>query len=194
MSQSQLLERVVAGLRGRDLPFMLTGSYVSSYFGEPRATHDIDFVVQLRKRDVPALAEIFCEPDFYFDPDAAAEAIAREGMVNAIHLDTGVKIDFWILRSHPFDREHFSRRMPATIAGVEVDASSPEDVIVQKLRWAVESGGSQKQFTDALRVYEMQAARLDLRYIRNWIAELGVQELWERLLREARPLEAPPPE
>jgi len=37
----------------------------------------------------------------------------------------------------------------------EIWVSSPEDTILAKLRWANLSGGSEKQFIDALRVYEV---------------------------------------
>jgi hypothetical protein len=57
-----------------------------------------------------------------------------------------------------------------------------------KLRWAELSGGSQKQFTDALRVYEVQHSVLDLDYLDNWARRLGVEPLWQRLRAEATPL------
>ncbi len=39
--------------------------------------------------------------------------------------------------------------------------------ILAKLRWAKLSGGSEKQFTDALRVFEVQAGELDLDYLED---------------------------
>jgi hypothetical protein len=57
-----------------------------------------------------------------------------------------------------------------------------------KLRWAKLSGGSQKQFTDALRVYEIQHGVLDLAYLNEWASRLGVESLWQQLRGEATPL------
>ena len=57
-----------------------------------------------------------------------------------------------------------------------------------KLKWAKASGGSEKQFGDALRVFEVQAGRLDLAYIQHWVRELDVPELWQRLVDEAEPV------
>jgi hypothetical protein len=57
-----------------------------------------------------------------------------------------------------------------------------------KLRWARLSGGSEKQFTDALRVYEVQYTNLDTNYIEEWATALQVNELWEELKQEAKPL------
>jgi hypothetical protein len=66
------------------------------------------------------------------------------------------------------------------------------DVVVNaalmKLRWAILAGGSEKQFTDALRVYEVQHGVLDLEYLNEWAARIGVEALWRRLCDEAMPL------
>jgi len=64
--------------------------------------------------------------------------------------------------------------------------SSPEDTILAKLRWAKLSGGSEKQFRDALRVYEVQHPNLDLVYLQQWALQLSVSYLWARLRNEAQ--------
>jgi hypothetical protein len=66
-----------------------------------------------------------------------------------------------------------------------MQVSSPEDTILAKLRWAKLSGGSEKQFTDALRVYEVQFGKLDLEYLDRWVKKLDVQSLWKQLKEEA---------
>jgi hypothetical protein len=73
--------------------------------------------------------------------------------------------------------------------GARVSFSRPEDTILMKLRWAAMLGGSEKQFTDALRVYEVQHGRLDERYVDRWAATLDVREAMARLRAEARPIE-----
>lgn len=40
-----------------------------------------------------------------------------------------------------------------------------------KLKWARMSGGSEKQFIDALRVYEVQHGLLDQSYLDAWAAQ-----------------------
>jgi len=53
------------------------------------------------------------------------------------------------------------------------------------LRWAKLSGGSEKQFTDALRVYEVQYGKLDINYLEQWVKKLNIESLWKRLVNEA---------
>ena len=86
-------------------------------------------------------------------------------MFNLLDTTEGDKVDFWILTNEPFDQSRFSRKQSEKIFGLPMNISSPEDTIVMKLHWANLSGGSEKQFTDALRVYEVQYGNLDLNYI-----------------------------
>jgi len=48
VSEQSLLKRVVEALEVAGVGYMLTGSLASSLQGEPRATHDIDLVVDIR--------------------------------------------------------------------------------------------------------------------------------------------------
>jgi len=50
-------------------------------------------------------------------------------------------------------------------------------------------GGSEKQFVDALRVYEVQHGRLDESYLDRWAATLGLTGALGRLRAESRPIE-----
>jgi hypothetical protein len=43
----------------------------------------------------------------------------------------------------------------------------------------------EKQFIDALRVYEVQYGKLDIDYLEQWAKKLNVESLWKRLVDEA---------
>lgn len=164
---------------------MVTGSVASSAQGEPRSTHDIDLVVLFPQTATQALVEAFPPPEFYVSADSAQEAIRRSSMFNLLWIDTGDKVDFWILKDSPFDRSRFARRKSQTIQGLNLVVSTPEDTILAKLKWCQKSGGSEKQFVDALRVYEVQFGSLDERYIEEWVATLRLNDLWTQLTSQA---------
>ena len=65
--------------------------------------------------------------------------------------------------------------------------TSPEDTILSKLRWAKLAGGSEKQLTDAVSVFEVQFGRLDVDYIKRWVDQLQVQSQWQQLIQRADP-------
>lgn len=185
MSQPQLLRKLVEALEQVGIEYMITGSIASSLQGEPRATHDIDLVVRMDSASVPGLLAAFPPDEFYLDEQAVRAAIDSQGMFNVLEPSEGDKIDFWVLTDSAFDLSRFARRYRERIFGFEIDVSSPEDTILAKLHWAKLTGGSEKHFQDALRVYEVQGTRLDSAYLERWAGELSVSELWQRLLREA---------
>ena len=185
MSQQELLKKVIQTLDDTGIQYLVTGSVASSLQGEPRSTHDIDLVVAIERGDAKKLTESFPLPDFYLDEDSIVDAINRHGMFNLIDVNSGDKVDFWVLTDAPFDHSRFARRYAEEVGGMRVTVSSPEDTILAKLRWAKLSGGSEKQFTDALRVYEVQGERLNMEYLHSWAKELDVESALQALLEEA---------
>jgi len=185
MSQQELLKKVIQALDQAGIQYMITGSVVSSLQGEPRSTHDIDMVIAIQESKVHELIETFPPPDFYLDEDSILDAINRQSMFNLIDVNAGDKVDFWILTEEPFDQSRFSRKISEEFMGLKMQVSTPEDTILAKLRWARLSGGSEKQFIDALRVYEVQYGKLNIDYLEHWVKKLNVELLWKRLVDEA---------
>lgn len=189
MSQQGLLSRVVEALDDLGIRYMVSGSIVSSLQGEPRATHDADLVIDISPRDITLLVGALDDPSLYLDERSATSAVVRREMFNLIDSATGDKVDFWPLTDSPFDRSRFSRRISVEALGMRLVVSSPEDTILKKLDWSRKCGGSEKQFVDALRVYEVQGGALDAEYLRRWAAALGVLDLLERVVHEAEIVE-----
>ncbi len=167
---------------------MVTGAVASSMQGAPRMTHDIDIVVSIKEADAAGFLEAFPPPGYYLSEASISDAIQTNGSFNLIEPETGFKVDFWLLTDEPFDRSRFSRKQARDFHGFELSVPAPEDTILMKLRWAEMMGGSEKQFTDALRVYELQGGLLDTDYLDQWAARLDVTPLLERLRGEASPL------
>lgn len=188
MSQQELLKRVVEALDAAGIEYMASGSVVSSLQGEPRSSHDIDFVIAIGKGAAKKLTKAFPPPDFYLDEKSILEAVEKNSMFNLIDVNSGDKVDFWILTEEPFDASRFARRCRENLFGTEVAVSASEDTILVKLRWAKLSGGSEKQFTDALRVYEVQFKKLDMNYLQAWAKRLGVEAMLQQLQKDAEPL------
>jgi hypothetical protein len=187
LSQQKLLARLVEALESADIPYMLTGSHVTSLLGEPRSTHDVDVVVQIQAEDIAKLALAFPSIEFAFDNIAAKEAIARGDQFQVMEFSSGDKVDFWVFRDEPFDRSAFARRYRNTVAGISAFLPAAEDHLIQKLKWAKDYE-SERQYRDALSVYELQHAKLDMNYLLHWIKQLQLESVWQQLISEAQPL------
>jgi len=182
MAQSELLIHTIEALTNSSNEYMLTGSFVSSMQGEPRATHDIDFVVAASAGSIESFLAHFDIDDFYYDVDVAKQAIGTGGMFNILS-NTGDKVDIWALTDAEFDRSRFSRRQSVELFGIPVYVSTPEDTVLMKLLWAKEGGGSEKQFFDAAKVYEMQQEILDADYLSAWTLKLGLENQFVAMQR-----------
>ena len=188
MSQSELLALLAETFARLGIDHMITGSLASSLYGEPRATHDIDVVAQFDEQHVVPLVAAFSAPNFYLTEEGIRDALGPVGMFNLVDMESGVKVDVWRLTADAFDVARFARRRPEEIDRHTIVFSSPEDTILAKLHWAKLSGGSEKQLTDAVRVYETQYDALDHAYLSKWVQELKMSELWQQLLCEAHPV------
>jgi hypothetical protein len=179
MEQQALFLRAVEILDQLGIPYMVTGSFAVNYYGIPRMTHDIDFVVQIRFAEVDRLARAF-PSDFYADSEMMRHAIEQQFMFNVIDPMSGLKIDFWILKADAYDSERFRRRRAQRVFDQTVWMPSPEDVILSKLSWYREAQ-TDKHINDARGVWELQRGSLDLAYLHAWSTKLDVHDLLEKL-------------
>ncbi len=170
--------------------FHLGGSFASSIHGEARFTRDADLVADLRIDQTERLVALL-ERDFYVDADMIRDAIQRHASFNVIHLDSGFKVDVFILGTGPYDREEFSRHRPERILREpprDVFCATPEDTVLRKLLWYRQGGEvMEQQVRDVIGVLEVQGDRVDLVYMRHWADEIGVRDLLEDALRFVGP-------
>ena len=167
----------------------VVGSVASSRHGIARSTLDVDLVADLPGQLVDAVVDGLVDA-YYIDRDAVADAVSRRSMFNAIHLQTMLKVDIYLLTERPFDRESFSRRRSVALSpdpsARPYPVDTPEDTVLHKLEWYRLGGGvSERQWGDVVGVLRVHAGALDLAYMRRWAAELEVNDLLERALREA---------
>jgi hypothetical protein len=184
MSAGSLLARIAALLDAAEIPFMIAGSFASTYYGVPRTTHDIDIVFDPSGVALDAWLATLGDADYYVDADVARDAMARRGQFNVIDMASGWKIDFIVRKDRDFSREEMSRRLPASLLGADVFVATVEDTIVAKLEWA-KLGASERQERDVTGLLEVHREGLDRVYIERWIRELGLEEQWARVTRNA---------
>jgi hypothetical protein len=179
---AELLASVIERLERAGIPYMVTGSLASSYHGEPRATRDVDIVVDPEAEALARLVDDLEASGFYIDRDVALGALADRSQFNAIGPDA-TKVDFIIRRDRPFSREEFSRRQPADLLGTAGYVTTAEDLVLAKLEWAAASG-SERQLADVAGILAI-AGPLDTAYIDRWAVVLGVEDAWRRLSDES---------
>jgi hypothetical protein len=182
-SQNDFLKKLIKVLGDFSIPYMISGSFGSSYHGRPRATKDIDIVIAPTEKLLLEFVESLGE-DYYVSLEGVRDAFDNNSMFNIIDNLSGWKADFILRKARAFSRQEFERKAIAEIGGLDVWVTSPEDIILSKLEWSKDSQ-SERQFGDALGVAVVQWDRLDVDYLRKWAKELQVTDSLEQLLEQA---------
>lgn len=175
-------------LEQQGIRYVVGGSLASSISGEPRSTLDVDLVAELFEDQVTDLLTALGE-GFYSDAESIRRAIRDKSSVNLIHLATSIKIDLFIKGGTPVDDEQMDRRqrlMVATDPDRYLYVYTPEDILLQKLRWfRLGNETSDRQWRDVRGILLVQGADLDLNYVRRAARVLNVSDLLERALAQA---------
>lgn len=183
MTPDELLREIVMVLEDLVIPYAIGGSVASIAYGEPRATLDIDIVIDIETADVARLAGRF-DPDAYmFNEDQATAATAERGQFNVIHPGSGQKIGFFVV-GDSVERSQIqrARRLPA-LSGLEASFSPPEELILKKLQY-YEAGSSDKHLRDIASMLSISPEEIDRDRIGRLAAELGLSALWESVAEE----------
>jgi len=172
MDLGNVFRRLSGVLLASGAPYMLTGSFASSYYGALRSTQDIDLVVSPSPQQFQQLLHQLQESDYYAD-GFALTAYREQSMFNAIDNDTGWKIDFIFCKSRSYSQEAFRRRRGVTFQGAPFFVATAEDVVLAKLEWS-KMGESRRQFEDAANVLKKQGGSLDSQYLDRWATTLEI--------------------
>jgi hypothetical protein len=181
--QEQLLKDITSFLNKGNIPYMITGSLSVISYGRPRASHDIDFIVEANIEDIDRVQALFMslpKNEFIADLFLIEDAIRNKNQFNILHLPTMLKLDFWLLKKDPFDQERFKRRKNIRAFGQTMNFASPEDTILIKLLWYKDSK-IEKHLIDAAFVYQIQKENLDQEYLKKWTKKQKTTKLLKEL-------------
>ena len=177
------LLQFVEPLERAGVPYAIVGSVASSVYGEPRATNDVDLLIQLSRAEAATLADAFPSEAFYVPPREVIEVElgrAHGGHVNVIALETMMKADFYPVSAA--EAEWFVRRRALEVAGRTLWFAIPEAVIVHKLRFFREGGG-ERHLRDIRGMLAVGGSDIDRGLIEQAVADLKLTEDWRLAIR-----------
>lgn len=184
-----VLAQVASILEQRGINYVLVGSLASSMHGMYRSTADIDILADVKPDQVRPLLDAL-QDNFYVDEVAVRQAINRRGSFNAIHFDSVFKVDIFIPKADDFASQQLARRELRQISPdieQKIYVATAEDTILAKLRWYREGQEvSDNQWSDVVGIIGAAGRPLDATYLCEWSEQLGVADLLERAMEQAR--------
>lgn len=167
-----------------EISYYITGGVAAIAYGEPRTTQDLDLVLATSPDDIDRLVTALTDAGFYV-PGIDDVKSGRMRTLQITEMESISRADLVIAGNDEFDRLKFERRRIFATSGAEaLYFASPEDVILNKLRWRQRSG-SEKQWRDVLGVLKVQAENLDYGYLTEWAERLEVIDDLNQALTEA---------
>ncbi len=166
-----LLTEITQTLSGMQIPYMLTGSLAYNIYSIPRATRDIDLIIEMKEKDIEVFLH-YIKNKYYYSEQTIREEVKRKGMFNIIHLESSYKIDLIVHTNDIFEVAKFHRRKRFKIFKNEIYVITAEDLIISKLRWIqiLESELHKRDITILLK-----NPAIDLEYIKQWCHKLNLK-------------------
>jgi hypothetical protein len=186
MNGTESLLELIKAFDRHSIPYMIVGSYSSNFYGIPRSTKDADLVVHLPAAGWSQLPAILPE-GIELEDQMSFEMVTSTKRELLRVKNSLFQIELFKLSEDSHDQLRFERRtMVGIFPGTHVFLPSPEDVIIQKLRWSL-GAKRPKDFSDTVAVMQVQGNSLDWSYIESWCATHGTLEILAEAKAEAAP-------
>jgi hypothetical protein len=180
------LKLILEALKTSKVDYMIGGAIAEWAWGEPRATQDLDVVINLPIKSIGKFSKELEKRDMLVPADIILDTIAEHRAdipLNAIHMHSGLKADLYLMREGDALRQSaFKRRVLVDYGSPigKVFVHTPEDLIIYKLMYLGLSG-QPKHARDIAAILIANKRNLDFGYIEEWVAQLGLGATWEGL-------------
>lgn len=182
---------VIEALEAAGVDYLIGGAVAAWAWGEPRATLDLDLVVNIPFEAVSRLSKELEKRGLLVPEEIILNNLLEDRAdipINALHSFSGFKADLYPLRpGDELRHSAFQRRKTVDLGPRlgEVYLHSPEDLIIYKL-WYYSLSQQSKHLRDITAIVLTLGDELDFDYIRKWVDRKGLVTLWEELLARIR--------
>ena len=184
---TNFLKLILEALEATDVEYLIGGAIAEWAWGEPRATQDLDIVINLPIKAVGRFSKELEERNMLVPVDIILDTMMEDRAdipLNAIHMYSGLKANLYLMRDGDKLRQSaFQRRMLVDYGPPigKVYVHSPEDLILYKLIYLGLSG-QPKHARDIAAILRAKKNQLDFGYIEEWVTQLGLGSVWKEIL------------
>ena len=164
------LKLILDALKASKVEYLIGGAIAEWAWGEPRATQDLDVVINLPVKAIGRFSRELEKRDMLVPADIILDTMMEDRAdipLNAIHMYSGLKADLYLMRDGDELRQSaFQRRLLVDYGPPigEVYVHSPEDLILYKLMYLGLSG-QPKHARDIAAILKAKKDQLDYGYI-----------------------------
>lgn len=180
------LKLILDALKASKVEYLIGGAIAEWAWGEPRATQDLDIVINLPVKAIGRFSKELEKRNMLVPADIILDTMMEDRAdipLNAIHMYSGLKADLYLMRDGDELRQGaFQRRLLVDYGPPigEVYVHSPEDLILYKLMYLGLSG-QPKHARDIAAILKAKKGQLDYGYIESWVVRLGLISVWQEI-------------
>ena len=184
---ADFLKLILETLEVSGVEYMIGGAIAEWAWGEPRATQDLDIVINLPIKAIGRFSKELEKRNMLVPADFILDTMMDDRAdipLNAIHMYSGFKADLYLMRDGDKLRQSaFERRVKIDYGPPigKVYVHSPEDLILYKLMYLGLSG-QPKHARDIAAILRAKKNQLNLMYIEEWVNRLGFGSVWNEML------------
>jgi hypothetical protein len=182
---SKAIEDIIRLFDSLAVEYAVMGGIAVRAYGIPRATYDVDFTAAIGRDALPGLYERVQALGYSVPEPYLRGWLDEVGGMPVVKFrlfleGRGIDIDVFLAES-PYQASLLSRRRWVKLNGTDAWLVSPEDLVLLKLL-----ANRPRDVADVGDVMFVQG-QLDVGYLRNWAAQIGVSDRLEAALREHYP-------
>lgn len=176
----EIITKILKITQKHNVPLMFMGGIAISVWAEPRATYDIDGIIDADITDMNKWLDEFLKEGFSYDKNTPIKLIQNLPFITLVYLlEEGYEIyvDLFLAKT-TYAKEALKRKEELKIRGVTIPIIAPEDLVLYKLL-----AGRNRDIEDVRQILLAQKDKLDMKYMKKWASKLGVITFLEDELR-----------
>lgn len=166
----QAFRHLITFFDGHSIEYVLIGAWANNFWGRPRGTADIDFLVLIDDRHFTKLKDDLIHNAGLLNDEHWDEHNPNIRHVQARFRYNTIPIDIMIPRDD-HDKVILRNKQKKRLLDTTIFISSPEDTILQKIKI-----GRPRDFEDAASILGKRMDTLDRDYLGKWANKLNVQD------------------
>lgn len=180
---------ILDSLGAAGVEYLIGGAIAAWAWGEPRATQDVDVIVNLPVDAINPLSKALQDRGVLVPSEIILDTLIEDRSdlpIHAIHGTSGFKADIYLLRPEDDLRKSALQRRQLINFGPplgEIYIHSPEDLILYKLIY-YDLSQQTKHLRDIGAILHSLGDQLDQAYLGAWIERLGLSTIWKTILEE----------
>jgi len=165
-----ILKLVSDFLNENGIEYVIVGGMAVLFYGNPRTTMDIDYVIQITDKDIPVLVKFLKENGFFADEYDMRKALDEKSHCTVEDKGTMFRLDIKGIYGE-MDERALRNKKKVKIDNSMIFIASPEDTIANKLLFSRE-----QDIKDALGIYTRQYDSLNMEYLESICKKIRVYD------------------